>query len=89
MCVLCLIVIPLPPGENPFAVKMNDDDNNNNNNNNNNNSVSNVTACGREGKVYYLFTVRIFLFISNFYAQDIFLFFEKILAKLPYMSHIF
>jgi hypothetical protein len=29
--VCCLIVVPLPPGENPFAV------NNNNNNNNNNN----------------------------------------------------
>jgi hypothetical protein len=30
--VCCLIVVPLPPGENPFAV-------NNNNNNNNNNST--------------------------------------------------
>jgi hypothetical protein len=28
---LCLIVVPLPPGENPFAVKIN--------NNNNNNSI--------------------------------------------------
>jgi hypothetical protein len=34
--VCCLIVVPLPPGENPFAV------NNNNNNNNNNN----ITTCG-------------------------------------------
>jgi hypothetical protein len=23
ICVLCLIVVPLPPGENPFAVKIN------------------------------------------------------------------
>jgi hypothetical protein len=23
VCVLCLIVVPLPPGENPFAVKIN------------------------------------------------------------------
>jgi hypothetical protein len=30
--VCCLIVVPLPPGENPFAV-------NNNNNNNNNNKI--------------------------------------------------
>jgi hypothetical protein len=32
--VCCLIVVPLPPGENPFAV------NNNNNNNNNNNKIN-------------------------------------------------
>jgi hypothetical protein len=31
-CVLCLIVVPLPPGENPFAVKININNNNNNNN---------------------------------------------------------
>jgi hypothetical protein len=36
ICVLCLIVVPLPTGENPFAVKIN----NNNNNNNNNNEVT-------------------------------------------------
>jgi hypothetical protein len=24
ICVLCLTVVPLPPGENPFAVKIND-----------------------------------------------------------------
>jgi hypothetical protein len=30
-------MLPLPPGEDPFAGKINDDDNNNNNNNNNNN----------------------------------------------------
>jgi hypothetical protein len=23
VCVLCLIVVPMPPGENPFAVKIN------------------------------------------------------------------
>jgi hypothetical protein len=23
ICVLCLIVVPLPPGKNPFAVKIN------------------------------------------------------------------
>jgi hypothetical protein len=23
VCVLCLILVPLPPGENPFAVKIN------------------------------------------------------------------
>jgi hypothetical protein len=33
---LCLIVVPLPPGENPFAVKINNNNNNNNNNNDNN-----------------------------------------------------
>jgi hypothetical protein len=26
--VLCLIVVPLPPGENPFAVKINNNNNN-------------------------------------------------------------
>jgi hypothetical protein len=35
--VCCLIVVPLPPGENPFAV------NNNNNNNNNNNILAYIT----------------------------------------------
>jgi hypothetical protein len=35
--VLCLIVVPLPPGKNPFAVQIN-----NNNNNNNNNKLVNV-----------------------------------------------
>jgi hypothetical protein len=33
---MCLIVVPLPPGTNPFAVTIN---NNNNNNNNNNKGV--------------------------------------------------
>jgi hypothetical protein len=27
VCVLCLIVLPLPPGENPFAVKINNNNN--------------------------------------------------------------
>jgi hypothetical protein len=31
MCVLGLIVVPLPPGETPFAVKINNNNNNNNN----------------------------------------------------------
>jgi hypothetical protein len=39
VCVLCLIVVPLPPSENPFAVKRN---NNNNNNNNKEGRVSGV-----------------------------------------------
>jgi hypothetical protein len=26
VCVLCLIVVPLPPGENPYAVKINNID---------------------------------------------------------------
>jgi hypothetical protein len=30
-CVMCLIVVPLPPGKNPFAVKINNNNNNNNN----------------------------------------------------------
>jgi hypothetical protein len=30
--VLCLIGVPLPPGKNPFAVKINDDEEDNNNN---------------------------------------------------------
>jgi hypothetical protein len=29
VCVLCLIVVPLPPGENPFAVKISNNNNNN------------------------------------------------------------
>jgi hypothetical protein len=32
ICVLCLIVVPLPPGKNPFAVKIYNNNNNNNNN---------------------------------------------------------
>jgi hypothetical protein len=32
VCVLCLTVVPLTPGENQFAVKINNDNNNNNNN---------------------------------------------------------
>jgi hypothetical protein len=41
MCVLCLIVVPLPTDKNPFAAQLNngDDDDNNNNNNNNNNKL--------------------------------------------------
>jgi hypothetical protein len=35
VCVLCLTVVPLPPGENPFAVKIN------------NNNVREEEACGR------------------------------------------
>jgi hypothetical protein len=31
LCVLCIIVVPLPPGTNPFAVKINNNNNNNNN----------------------------------------------------------
>jgi hypothetical protein len=33
MCifVLCLIVVPLPQGKNPFAVQLNNNNNNNNN----------------------------------------------------------
>jgi hypothetical protein len=37
--VLCLIVVPLLPGKNPFAVQLN----NNNNNNNNNKSWSQIS----------------------------------------------
>jgi hypothetical protein len=29
ICMLCLIVVPLPPGKNPFAVKINNNNNNN------------------------------------------------------------
>jgi hypothetical protein len=36
--VFCLIVVPLPPGKNPFAVQLNNNNNNNNNTNNNNNN---------------------------------------------------
>jgi hypothetical protein len=31
---MCVIVVPLPPGTNPFAVKINNNNNNNNNSNN-------------------------------------------------------
>jgi hypothetical protein len=30
--VLCLIVVPLPLGKNPFAIQLNNNNNNNNNN---------------------------------------------------------
>jgi hypothetical protein len=36
ICVLCFIVVPLPPGKNPFIVKINNSNKQNNNNNNNN-----------------------------------------------------
>jgi hypothetical protein len=36
ICLLCLIVLPLPPGKNPSAVKTNDDDDDDDNNSNNN-----------------------------------------------------
>jgi hypothetical protein len=43
ICALCLIVVPLPPGENLFVAKI---INNNNNNNNNNNSIQfNLFMC--------------------------------------------
>jgi hypothetical protein len=32
ICVLCFIVVPLPSGKNPFAVKVNNNNNNNDNN---------------------------------------------------------
>jgi hypothetical protein len=32
-CVMCLIVVPLPPGKNAFSVQANNNNNNNNNNN--------------------------------------------------------
>jgi hypothetical protein len=32
VCALCLIVLPLPPSKNPFAVKINNNNNNDNNN---------------------------------------------------------
>jgi hypothetical protein len=38
-CVLCLIVVPLPPGKNPFAVQLNNNNSNNNYNNNNYNQL--------------------------------------------------
>jgi hypothetical protein len=40
MCifVLCLTVVPLPPGKNPFAVQLN--------NNNNNNFATNIACAG-------------------------------------------
>jgi hypothetical protein len=31
ICVFCLIVVRLPPGRNPFAVKINNNNNNSNN----------------------------------------------------------
>jgi hypothetical protein len=30
--VLCLILVPLPPGKNPYAAQLNNNNNNNNNN---------------------------------------------------------
>jgi hypothetical protein len=42
-CVLCLIVVPLSLGNNPFAVQLN----NNNNNNNNNTRAGEITTEGR------------------------------------------
>jgi hypothetical protein len=34
-CVVCLIVVPLPPGKISFAVQLNNNNDNNNNKNNN------------------------------------------------------
>jgi hypothetical protein len=41
ICVVCLIVVPLPPDENPFAVKIN---------NNNNKIILGVVPCSLLGK---------------------------------------
>jgi hypothetical protein len=44
-CVLCLIVVTLPPGKNPFAAQLNTNTTTTTTNNNNNNSNSvNFTA---------------------------------------------
>jgi hypothetical protein len=51
--VLCLIVLPLPPGENPFAIKINNSNNNNNNNNNNNKSF--LLLCPKQRNLNFYF----------------------------------
>ena len=38
-CVFLCIVVPLPPGTNPFAVNDDDDDDDDDDNNNNNNGT--------------------------------------------------
>jgi hypothetical protein len=48
ICVLCLIVVLLPPAKNPFAVKINTNNNNNNNNNNNIHRQIDLNAQARE-----------------------------------------
>jgi hypothetical protein len=51
VCVLCLIVVPLPPGENPFAVKIN---NKNYKHSNGENVSSEVfTAMNMENTVFW------------------------------------
>jgi hypothetical protein len=47
ICMLCLIVVPLQTGKNPFAVKMN-------NNNNNNNKLSRSKNVGLQYLLYFL-----------------------------------
>jgi hypothetical protein len=42
---MCLIVVPLPPAETPFSVKINNNNNNNNNKNKNKNNNKNVETC--------------------------------------------
>jgi hypothetical protein len=49
-CVLCLILVQLPPGKPPFAVQLN----NNNNNNNNNNFYDREACVTRKLKIYCL-----------------------------------
>jgi hypothetical protein len=56
ICVLCLIVVPLPPSKNPFAVQLN-----NNYNNNFSNSIWNKEELSYQWKSLplYHFTTRV------------------------------
>jgi hypothetical protein len=55
MCIFvcCLIVVPLPPGKNPFVVQFN-----NNNNNNNSNWKNSTYHCYREGLSYCIDNIQ-------------------------------
>jgi hypothetical protein len=57
--VCCLIVVPLPPGENPFAV-------NNNNNNNNKNHLFNITLKKVQKHLpHYISYLAVYFFIGG------------------------
>jgi hypothetical protein len=52
-CLLCLNVVPLPPGKNPFAVQLNSNNNNNNNNNNNKHLDSGTNLRERKDHIWF------------------------------------
>jgi hypothetical protein len=81
-CVLCLIVVPLPPDKNPFEVHLN-----NNNNNNNNNLLT--RACYKLWDSWLNTVIRNNTTITQLlYSAQIFLCYVRLkLAILPHIIH--